>query len=76
MARFVHLLKSDSSALAAPIIEENSRQPGAEVTVVLLEGAGDPPLPAGVRVRRLAADDLDYSSLLDLIFASDHVVTW
>jgi hypothetical protein len=29
-----------------------------------------------VSVRRLAAGDLDYSQLLDLIFATDHVVTW
>ena len=77
MARYLHLLKADSPPLAARLIEESSRLPGADVTVVLLEGVADPPpLPPGVRVRRLAADDLGYSSLLDLIFESDHVLTW
>jgi hypothetical protein len=77
MARYVHLLKVDSPVLAARLIEESSRLPGADVTVVLLEGVADPPpFPPGVHVRRLAADDLDYSSLLDLIFESDHVLTW
>ncbi len=76
MARFLHLLRGDSAALAAPVIEKNYREPGAEVTVVLLDGATPPPLPPGARVRRLADSDLDYSSLLDLIFESDHVISW
>ena len=76
MARFLHLLKVDSGALAAPVIERNRLEPGARVTVVLLDGAAAPALPAGVTVRRLAPGDLDYSALLDLIFESDHVITW
>ncbi len=76
MARFLHLLKSDSAALAGLVIESNRREPGADVTVVLLDGGTPPTLPAGVRVRRLASGDLDYSGLLDLIFEHDHVVTW
>ena len=76
MARFLHLLKGDAGAMAAPVIEQNSREPGVDVTVVLLHEAPRPSLPPGVRVRRLGEDGLDYSSLLDLIFDSDHVITW
>ena len=76
MARFLHILKGDPAPLAEPVIAENCRQPGAHVTVVLLEDALPPALPPAARVRRLAEGDLDYASLLDLIFESDHVVTW
>ena len=76
MPRFLHLLKGDSGAVAGPVIEAQSGEPGADITVVLLEGATPLPLPASVRIRRLGAGDLDYSSLLDLIFDSDHVITW
>ena len=76
MAAFLHLLKRDSADMAAPVIEGNRREPDARVTVVLLDAAAAPPLPAGVTVRRLADGDLDYAGLLDLIFAHDHVVTW
>ena len=77
MAKFLHLLQGDdSSTVAVPVIAENCRQAGADVTVVLLEGAPPPALPPAARVRRLAGGDLDYASLLDLIFESDHVVTW
>jgi hypothetical protein len=73
MARFLHLIKRDSPPMAAAVIEQNGREPGAEVTVVLLDGTL--PVPAGVRVKRLGSD-LDYRQLLDLIFESDHVLTW
>jgi ABC-type transporter Mla maintaining outer membrane lipid asymmetry permease subunit MlaE len=76
MAGFLHLVKSDSATLAASVIEANRREPGALVTVVLLDGAAAPTLAADVTVRRLAEGDLDYAELLDLIFAHDHVVTW
>ena len=77
MATFLHLVKADSASLAASVIEITARAPDAEVTVVLLDGGVAPAaLPPTVGVRRLAADDLDYSALLDLIFASDHVITW
>jgi hypothetical protein len=76
MATFLHLLKTDTSPLALPVIEENRREPGARITVVLLGAAPAPALPADITVRRLAEGDLDYSSLLDLIFATDHVITW
>jgi hypothetical protein len=76
MATFLHLVKADSAPVAASVIEATAREPAAEVTVIMLDGGAPPTLPAGVRVRRLAPGDLDYSGLLDLIFAADHVVTW
>jgi hypothetical protein len=76
MAAFLHLLKAAAPPLALPVIEANRRQPGAQVTVVLLPGAGPIALPPGVGMRRLAEGDLDYSGLLDLIFAHDHVIAW
>jgi hypothetical protein len=76
MAAFLHLLKKDTGALAAPVIAANAAEAGARVTVVLLDGAAAPALPSGVTVRRLTAGELDYAGLLDLIFAHDHVVTW
>ncbi|MGH7315391.1 MAG: hypothetical protein ACREI6_07680 [Candidatus Rokuibacteriota bacterium] len=76
MATFLHLVKSDSAELAGSVIESNLHEAGARVTVVLLDGAAAPPLPAGVTARRLAPGDLDYPSLLDLIFAHDHVIAW
>jgi len=76
MAAVLHLLKADAGALAAPVIAANAAEPGARVTVVLLDGATAPTLPAGVTVRRLAPGELDYAGLFDLIFTHDHVVTW
>ncbi|HKA63958.1 MAG TPA: hypothetical protein VKH83_16095 [Methylomirabilota bacterium] len=76
MAGFLHLVKGDSASLAASVIEANRREPNARVTVVLLDGAAAPSLPADVTVHRLADGELDYAGLLDLIFAHDHVVTW
>jgi hypothetical protein len=76
MASFLHILRSDACALALPVIEQSRAQPGARVTVVLLDGAPAPSLDPGITLRRLAPGDLDYAGLLDLIFDSDHVVTW
>jgi hypothetical protein len=45
------------------------------VSAVFLEGSAVVELPGAVRVRRVGAD-LSYAELLDLIFASDHVITW
>ena len=74
MPRFLHLIKRDSPHLAADIVARQLQEPGAEVTVVLLDGVS-PSLPVGVAVKRLGTD-LDHHKLLDLIFESDHVVTW
>jgi hypothetical protein len=76
MATFLHLVKADSAPLAAPVIEATARESGAEITVILLDRTAPAGLPSTVRVRRMGADDLDYSGLLDLIFESDHVITW
>jgi hypothetical protein len=76
MAAYLHLVKGDSAALAGAVIEANLRETDARVTVVLLDGAAAPSLPATVAVRRLAPADLDYAGLLDLVFAHDHVITW
>ncbi len=74
MPSFLHLVKGDSPPVASAVIERNVREPGAHVTVVLLDGAPEA-LPAGAAVKRLGSD-LDYDALLDLIFESDHVVAW
>ncbi len=76
MAGFLHLLTGDPPALARSVIEVNRREPGARVTVVLLEDALAPAWPPDVSIRRLGTGDLDYAGLLDLIFEHDHVVTW
>src|SRR5262249_16105705 len=73
MARFLHLLNRDSPAIAGAVVEQNRREAGVQVTVVLLDD--DTQAPAQVTVKRLGAD-VDYAGLLELIFASDHVVSW
>jgi hypothetical protein len=72
--RVLHLVKRDSPSVVADIVARQLQDPSVEVTVVLLNGAA-PDLPAGAAVKRLGAD-LDHDRLLDLIFESDHVVTW
>jgi len=73
MARFLHLLKRDSPPLAAAVVEQNRREPGAEVTVVLLEEGID--APKGVMVKTLGSD-LDYGQLLELIFCQVSQIVW
>jgi hypothetical protein len=75
MTSALHLLTGDDPAPLLVMIEQQRRDPSTTVTVVLLPGATVAPLPDDVRVRRVD-HDLSYSDLLDLIFASDHVVTW
>ena len=74
MRSFLHLVKGDSPPVANTVIERNLQEPGAHVIVVLLDGV-HASLPAGAAVKRLGPD-LYYNTLLDLIFESDHVVTW
>ena len=74
MASVLHLLKGPDAALARVVMEQNVRA-GDQVSAVFLEGSAVVELPPGVRVRRVGAD-LSYAELLDLIFASDHVITW
>lgn len=76
MPGVLHLLKPDSPPLAAPVIEAMRSEAHGLVTIVLLPGAAARALPPGVTVRRLAAGDLDYAGLLDLIFEADRVIGW
>jgi hypothetical protein len=76
MPTHLHLLKADSTPLAASVIAEVSGRPHANVTVVVLDDSTAPSLPAAVRLLRLGEDGLDYAALLDLIFAADHVAAW
>jgi len=74
MASVLHLLKGPDPALARAVIEQHVRA-GDQVSAVFLEGGAGFELPPAVRVRHVGAD-LSYAELLDLIFASDHVITW
>ena len=74
MATVLHLLKGPDAALARFVIDQNVLA-GDQVSAVFLEGSAVVELPGAVRVRRVGAD-LSYPELLDLIFASDHVITW
>jgi hypothetical protein len=75
MTSVLHLVKADSAPAAGPVIALDAGQPDLRVTVVLLDAAPAPPLPAAARLRRLG-QDLDHEGLLDLIFSHDRVVSW
>ena len=74
MATVLHLLKSPATTLARTVIDQHVHA-GDRVSVVVLPGGVASDLPPAVQVRRLDAD-LSYTELLDLIFESDHVITW
>ncbi|MGH7275531.1 MAG: hypothetical protein ACREIY_00735 [Candidatus Rokuibacteriota bacterium] len=74
MAAVLHLIKGADATLARAVIEQ-SLAAGDRVTVALLPGAAAPDLPPGVSVHRVPAD-LSYADLLELIFDSNHVITW
>jgi hypothetical protein len=74
MAVVLHLLKSAQAELALTTIDQQLAA-GDAVTVALLHGASPPPVPAAARVVRVP-NDVSYDALLELIFASDQVVTW
>lgn len=74
MATVLHLVKSAQAELVLTTIGQQLAAHDT-VTVALLHGAPAPAVPAGPRVLRVP-DDVSYDALLDLIFASDHVVTW
>ncbi|HEU5323696.1 MAG TPA: hypothetical protein VFX28_23030 [Methylomirabilota bacterium] len=74
MARVLHVLKGGDAGLAVATIERQ-RAAGDEVTVALLGAAPAPPLPPGVALRRVPGE-ASWAELLQLVFASDHVVTW
>jgi hypothetical protein len=75
MARALHLVKGAGAGALAGAVVARQLAAGDHVTVVLLEGAPRPELAAGVTVHRVP-DELGYPGLVELIFASDHVVTW
>lgn len=74
MASVLHLLKAGDHTLPLAVIERDL-QAGHEVAVALLPGAEPPALPPGVRLHRVT-QDLSWDQLLDLVFASDTVITW
>ena len=53
MPHVLHLLKAPVPDHALSAIERQSGEPGTTLTVVLSESAEAPPLPPGIRVRRL-----------------------
>ncbi len=75
MAAVLHLVKSGAQdELVRTTVGQQLADRDA-VTVALLHGEPGPALPAGVRILRVPGD-LAYEGLLELIFASDHVLTW
>lgn len=74
MAAVLHLLKGDNSALVVTAIAQQLAA-GDRVTVALLSGAPAPPLPAVVPVHRVP-EERSYQQLLEMIFESQHVITW
>ena len=75
-SRHLHLLKPDAGPLAGPVIASDAGSGDVAVTVVLLDGAAAPALPAAARVLTLGANGLDHAALLNLIFESDRVTVW
>jgi hypothetical protein len=74
MAAVLHLVKSAPGELALTTIGQQLAA-GDAVTVALLHGAPPPPVPPAAHVVRVP-HDVSYDALLELIFASDQVVTW
>jgi hypothetical protein len=74
MAKALHLIKSDDSALAAATIARQLAA-GDTVTVVRVGGAAVPALPGGVVVRRVP-DELSWEALLEAMFEADQVIAW
>lgn len=74
MARVLHLLKGAYTDLARTTMA-HALAAGDEITVVLLPGSPAITLPTGVRAKRVP-EELSYEGLLELVFASDQVLTW
>ena len=74
MARVLHVFKGDHAAEASIVIGR-AVSAGDQVEVALVGGVQAPALPAGVTVHRVP-DDTSYERLVELIFTTDHVVTW
>jgi hypothetical protein len=73
MPRVLHLVKDAHDDLVVATIERQLAA-GDTVTVAVLDGE-PPPLDPRVTARHVGRD-CTWAELLDLIFDSDHVVTW
>lgn len=85
MAYRLHLVRGPSDTIAYDVIREQSREPGARVTVVLLPGAADPVGPVTAELYRLVEGEardrgagrvIGHHQLLELIFEADSVIAW
>jgi hypothetical protein len=83
MPHVLHLLKSPVPDHALSVIRRQSGEPDTTLTVVLIQGVAEPPLPDQVRVRRVAdgspapsPDTITHGELLELIFSADQVISW
>jgi hypothetical protein len=74
MGRVLHVFKGDHAAEAGAVITR-ALAAGDQVEVAIVGGVETPALPGGVTVHRVP-DQLSYERLVELIFSSDHVVTW
>jgi hypothetical protein len=74
MARALHVWKGGDPGLAVATVERQLAA-GDAVTVVVLDGAPVPALPAGVAVHRVPGE-WSYDRLLEAVFEADQVVTW
>jgi len=74
MAGALHVLKGGDVALALATIQRQIAA-GERVSVVLLTGAVQPSLPAGVEVHRVP-EEWSYERLLEAVFEAGHVTTW
>lgn len=74
MATVLHLVDDELSALASETIRAQLAA-GDRLTMVRLDGAPGPAVPDGVTLHRVPGD-LTYSQLLDLVFASDQIISW
>lgn len=75
MTAVLHLVKSSAQDELVLTTIGQQLADRDTVTVALLHGVPTPALPVGARVLRVP-DEVSYAALLDLIFASGHVVTW
>ena len=74
MSQTIHLLKAVADDVAVATMRRQA-EAGDRVIAVFLEGADVRPLPDAVTVRRVPID-VDYATLLELIFESDQVIAW
>ena len=74
MARALHLLKGEDSALAAATVARQLAA-GDTVTVIALHGAVIPALPAGTVVWRVP-EELSWEQLLEAMFEANQVIAW